>query len=779
MSDSYGDGWNGADFLLLTTAGEIVVTQTLNSGGQGQGAVNVGDYPNVKPSARAQQITLIEKVPTDITLSGTDPENEELTYYLASEPTKGNFAVAFNPSLLGSVANNSIGLDVVVSQDGARAYIADYQAGLQIVDTSDALNPITLSRLDTNGLAYNVAVSSDGSTIYIADESAGLQIVDVSDSSNPSLLSTFDTEGYSVGVTLSDDGLIAYVADIYSLEIIDVSDTQNPRLLGSLNTSGSAYGTALSSDESMAYVAVSESGLDIIDISNPAYPALVSTLDTPGSASAVKLSSDDATAYITDDTFGLQIADITESANPMILSSLDTDGSSWGLGLSSNGNYAYIADLTSLQVIDVSDKLQPKSKGVFSTSASRGVALSSDDNTAYIAEESGLVIIDASISSIQVGDQISQILTYISSEPDATSDSFSFKVNDGRLDSESAIVDITILLDTDGDGVPNDSDDFPLDSAEWEDLDLDGIGNNADTDDDGDGVGDELDVFPWDSSESSDTDLDGIGNNADPDDDNDGIVDVDDALPLDPAEYLDTDSDGIGNNADDDDDGDGVSDGADTLPLDPSNDSDGDGVANNLDPFPLDPTETVDSDSDGVGDNSDVYPNNGEYAYDLDGDGMPDAWESQYGLDPNDPSDALSDQDNDGVMALDEFLNETVPSGSIDLDGNGQYDALTDGLLLLRGMFGLNGDALITGTLASDAVFKSSEDIEARIGLLNNLADIDGNGQIDALTDGLLTLRYLFGLRGEALISDVIAADATRSSASEIEAHLELLTPDI
>lgn len=777
MSDSYGDGWNGADFLLLTTAGEIVVTQTLNSGGQGQGAVNVGDYPNLKPSARAQQITLVEKIPTDITLSGTDPENDELTYYLASEPTKGNFAVAFNPSLLGSVANNSIGIDVVVSQDGTRAYIADYQAGLQVVDTSVASNPSTLSTLTTNGLSYNLALSSDGNTIFIADESAGLQIVDVSDSSNPSLLSTFDTEGYSVGVTLSDDGLIAFVADIYSLEIIDVSDTQNPTLLGSLSTSGSAYGTALSSDGNMAYVAVSESGLDIIDISNPAYPALVSTLDTPGSASAVKLSSDDATAYITDDTFGLQIADITDSANPLILSSFDTDGSSWGLGLSSNGNYAYIADLTSLQVIDVSDKLQPKSKGAFSTSASRGVALSSDDNTAYIAEESGLVIIDASISSIQIGDQMSQIVTYISSVPDATSDSFSFRVNDGRLDSENAIVDITILLDTDGDGVPNDSDDFPLDPAETIDTDLDGVGDNADTDDDGDGVSDDLDVFPLDPSESLDTDLDGIGNNADDDDDNDGVADEEDALPLDPTEYLDSDLDGVGNNADTDDDGDGVDDSDDALPLDPTNDSDGDGVANNVDPFPLDSSETMDSDTDGVGDNSDVYPNNGEYAYDSDGDGMPDAWESQYGLDPNDPSDASSDQDSDGIMALDEFLGGTVPSGSIDLDGNGQYDALTDGLLLLRGMFGLSEDALITGTLAPDAIYTSPEDIETRIDLLNNLADIDGNGQIDALTDGLLTLRYLFGLRGEALISDVVAADATRNSAGQIEAHLASLTP--
>ena len=39
----------------------------------------------------------------------------------------------------------------------------------------------------------------------------------------------------------------------------------------------------------------------------------------------------------------------------------------------------------------------------------------------------------------------------------------------------------------------------------------------------------------------------------------------------------------------------------------------------------------------------------------------------------------------------------------MDIDGNGKSDALTDGLLLLRGMFGLTGDALITGVLAPNA----------------------------------------------------------------------------
>ena len=207
----------------------------------------------------------------------------------------------------------------------------------------------------------------------------------------------------------------------------------------------------------------------------------------------------------------------------------------------------------------------------------------------------------------------------------------------------------------------------------------------------------------------------------------------------------------------------------------PINDCDGDGVLDPADAFPLDPTN--DSDDDGVANNADVYPENSLYSKDSDNDGMPDAWETKYGLDPNDASDVSSDQDNDGVAALDEFLAGTIPSGSLDIDGNENYDALTDGLLLLRGMFGLDGSALVTGTIASDAAFTESVDIESRIATLGDLADIDGNGDIDALTDGLLTLRYLFGLQGDTLINGVVASDATRKTAEEIEAHLETLMP--
>ncbi len=50
--------------------------------------------------------------------------------------------------------------------------------------------------------------------------------------------------------------------------------------------------------------------------------------------------------------------------------------------------------------------------------------------------------------------------------------------------------------------------------------------------------------------------------------------------------------------------------------------------------------------------------------------------------------------------------------------------------------------------------------------------DIDDNGEKEALTDGLLQLRYLFGFRGGALIDQALAEDATRITASEIETFI-------
>ena len=51
-----------------------------------------------------------------------------------------------------------------------------------------------------------------------------------------------------------------------------------------------------------------------------------------------------------------------------------------------------------------------------------------------------------------------------------------------------------VVIDSDGDGVPDEDDAFPNDSNESVDTDGNGIGNNADTDDDGDGMPDDYEL---------------------------------------------------------------------------------------------------------------------------------------------------------------------------------------------------------------------------------------------------------------------------------------------
>lgn len=239
------------------------------------------------------------------------------------------------------------------------------------------------------------------------------------------------------------------------------------------------------------------------------------------------------------------------------------------------------------------------------------------------------------------------------------------------------------------------------------------------------------------------------------DTDSDAILNLRDNCPQTANQsQLNTDLDQQGDACDSDDDNDGVEDELDQFPLDAneSADTDGDGVGDNGDAFPSNSQETLDTDGDGVGNNADT---------DDDGDGFSDSEEIAQGTDP-----------------LSAF---SCPEGcaNLDIDGSGNYDALTDGLLLLRGLFGLTDSALTNGAVATGATYTTATAIAARISEITEAADIDGNGNADALTDGLVTLRYLFGLRGDVLIADVIAPNASRSTAAEIEAYLQALIPEL
>ncbi|MBP8297683.1 MAG: S8 family serine peptidase, partial [Burkholderiales bacterium] len=119
----------------------------------------------------------------------------------------------------------------------------------------------------------------------------------------------------------------------------------------------------------------------------------------------------------------------------------------------------------------------------------------------------------------------------------------------------------------------------------------------------------------------------------------------------------------------------------------------------------------------------------------------------------------------------------TVGPPTLDIDGNGSYDALTDGLLVIRHLFGLTGAALVEGAIGVGAARTTPAAILDYLSGLGPQLDIDGNDDPDALTDGLLALRYMFGLRGPALVAGAIGIGAARSSPEDVEAFLTGVMP--
>ena len=130
-----------------------------------------------------------------------------------------------------------------------------------------------------------------------------------------------------------------------------------------------------------------------------------------------------------------------------------------------------------------------------------------------------------------------------------------------------------------------------------------------------------------------------------------------------------------------------------------------------------------------------------------------------------------------GVLMAQIALQATTVSGALDVDGNGRYEALTDGVLVLRWLFGSTGPTLINGAIGAGAQRATAADVIAWLESRRAMFDVDDNGRTEALTDGLLILRYMFGVRGAELVASAVGSGATRANAPAIEAYISSLMP--
>ena len=166
----------------------------------------------------------------------------------------------------------------------------------------------------------------------------------------------------------------------------------------------------------------------------------------------------------------------------------------------------------------------------------------------------------------------------------------------------------------------------------------------------------------------------------------------------------------------------------------------------------------ADADDDGVIDADDAFPTDPSYVADSDGDGLPDTWELDLGLNPDDGSDANQDPDADGFNNTEEFRLGNAPlladadtllrkaslyalgqqdqdefgfavaSGDLNADG---YDDLVIGAPAPGRLFIAYGDDGGTGTLTEVPKTPTVSADANRFGRALAVADFDGNGADD------------------------------------------------
>jgi hypothetical protein len=286
--------------------------------------------------------------------------------------------------------------------------------------------------------------------------------------------------------------------------------------------------------------------------------------------------------------------------------------------------------------------------------------------------------------------------------------------------------------DTDGDGI-NDADDlFPLDPTAG--------GPEPELDSDGDGILDADEAALGTDPNNPDTDGDGLSDGeefnthgtdpTDEDSDDDGLSDGEEiyVTGTDPL-VADTDGDGVS-------DGDELPNGTD--PLDPDSDDDGlnDGeeAAAGTDP------NDADSDGDGISDGDEVNVHGSNpLETDTDGDGLSDGDEvNVHGTDPT-----KADTDGDGLSDAEELDGPTDPlnpdsDGDGVIDGSDPFPTSIVGETLLLGTCdsGVANQNLGDGSSMGDRIAEAKDNAENHGGWVSAVSELARSWKKDGLISG-------------------------------------------
>lgn len=256
---------------------------------------------------------------------------------------------------------------------GNYAFVADGQAGLRVMDVSNASSPVQVSSLILPGGAYNLALS--GETVFIRS-TAGYYTVDVSEPRNPRQLVPIDSLSRLRAIATDGQGYL-YLAqstvqeNFLVIHVIEVSNPLQAHEVNRFDVRGSYTGQLFYVNEKL-YV-FSASTITIVDIRGNAESTEISAINGEFQAMLV----DGRELYVLFNYDSLRVYNFPEG-RPVIVGRY---GEMWGLGyeiLAKVGDYL----IAGSRILDVSNVHNIQDTGYYYTQSNRWEVIGT---TAYSA----------------------------------------------------------------------------------------------------------------------------------------------------------------------------------------------------------------------------------------------------------------------------------------------------------------------------------------------------------------------------------------------------------
>jgi len=241
-----------------------------------------------------------------------------------------DFSLPSQAHVVKTVYTQGEARDIAVS--GSYAYLT--AAFFTILDISTPTSPVLLQELDVPpGYAYSVEIS--GSHAYLANDEAGLNVVDVGSPGSASVVGSLAISDGAVDVAVS--GSSAYVAGCPNdLTVVDISDPTHPGSLSTLDVPD--CGNAIDVSGSFAYLVIGNV-LNLVALSTPGSESI--TLTVSGVPLICNVVVSGQYTYCVKSSGQLVVLDIDPPDQMTIMAEVDTTGQPTELAVS--GRYAFVA----------------------------------------------------------------------------------------------------------------------------------------------------------------------------------------------------------------------------------------------------------------------------------------------------------------------------------------------------------------------------------------------------------------------------------------------------